>query len=223
VSQVQSFIDGHLGVGNPESTIWFIGPEPAGTGTLADVQARVLSFVKQGSIPITNLKQDLLELGETKWFIGEKVPTQAYWRRVAHVFLAAHGAKKENLNVDVFRSFQKNVLLGTAQFGPLMLETSALPAKSTKHWPYADWGVPGLESREQYFRDVIPARMKRIDDLIEEYQPKIVLCCGPTYLDRWKYLKHREGTKLRVIPHPCAKGVTHEQWTKVGEQLIEYL
>jgi hypothetical protein len=223
VSQVQSFIDGHLGVGNPGSTIWFIGPEPAGSGTLEDVQARVLSFVKQGSLPITNLKQDLIDLGETKWFVGEKVPTQPYWRRIAHVFMAAHGAPKENLNVEMFRKFQQNVLLGATALGPLMLETSALPAKSTNHWTYSDWDVPGLKSRKEYFNEVIPARMKKINLLIEEHEPKIVLCCGPTYLDRWKYLKHRAGTKMRVIPHPCAKGVTHEQWTKVGEQLAEYL
>jgi hypothetical protein len=223
VSQVSDFIDDHLGVGLPTCPIWFIGAEPAGSGTLADVQARVLSFVKQGGFPITNLRKDLTEQGETKWFIGEKVPTQAYWRRVAHVYLAANGVKKDQLTIEAFRAFQKNVLLSSSQAGPLMLETSALPAKNTKHWPYADWGVSGLESRKEYFDDVIPSRMKKINLMIEEFEPKIVLCCGPTYLDRWKFLKHRSGTKMRVIPHPCAKGITHEQWTKVGEQLTEYL
>jgi hypothetical protein len=223
MSQVQSFVDLHLGVGNPNSTIWFIGAEPAGSGTPEDLQRRVLSFVRQGSIPITNLKRDLVEMGETKWFTGPNPPTQPYWRRVAHVFMAAHGASKDHLTIEAFRKFQVNVMLSATNLGPLMLETSSLPAKSTNHWTYADLGIPGCESRKEYFASVIPARMAKINALIEEYEPKVVLCCGPTYLDRWKYLKHRTGTKMRVIPHPCAKGVTHEQWTKVGEQLAEYL
>lgn len=218
------FIDDHLGCGNLSAPIWFIGPEPAGAGTREDLQARVSDFIAQGCAPITNLRKSLYVTGDTRFFEPEVPEIQKYWAVVSRLWLQARGLN--SVNKENVRSFQKHILCApTNDEGPLMLETSSLPSKTTSNWPYAEWSeVQEHQTRKTYLVSTIPTRMRKINDLMNEQKPKLVICFGNTYKDRWAMLKASVGTTLKVITHPNGRPtLKNEDWDRIGHGLRSYL
>lgn len=221
---LNEFISDHLGVGNIQSPIWFIGLEPAGAGTREDLQTRVLDFLAQRSSPITNLRRSLIAAGETQYFIGEKPKIQKFWAVVSRLWLQAQGLKY--VGTENVRSFQQHILCApTNDEGPLMLEVSALPSKTSKQWMYKEWSdSPLLQHRRSYLQEVLPKRLQKINDLIEEHRPKVVVCFGNSYVESWKQLKSPAQNGIQILPHPNARPtLTNAKWDALGRELRTYL
>ena len=212
------FAETHLGVGNPSLPIWYVGPEPAGGSTDEEIALVLADAVRQEK-PITNLRDHLINIGQTKWFDRKVSPTQPYWRRIAWLELVARLGKDE-VTIDDARNFQVSHMLSKASrrfdsLCPLMLETSALPSKSTKLWPYEKHGLP---SRIEYMARILPKRMKQINMLICTYRPHAVVMLG-AFHDRWAMIQRVEGVVYKVLPHPNAHGYTDNDWTAFGLSL----
>jgi hypothetical protein len=57
-----------------------------------------------------------------------------------------------------------------------------LPAPTTGQWPYKDlFADPRFASREIYLTNVKPYRIKYLQGLITQQQPRLVICYGKTY------------------------------------------
>jgi hypothetical protein len=223
---LKRFATEHLGVGSVKSPIWFIGPEPAGTGSIQDLSRRLNAFEHQGCSSLTNLRTDLTIMSDTKWFLGSNPPTQAYWRRVAHLDLLLQNGNLNRIGIEDIRRYQQKILLAEPNVfynvhAPVLMELSAMPARSTGHWPYADWEtVPDyLSTRWQYQEQIMKGRIRLIIETIETHRPKLVLFCGPTYQTNWSKISSKLTVPNEVIPHPNAYGMTNSDWDNLGIRL----
>lgn len=225
MTDFENFVRTHLGCGNVQSSIWFVGPEPA--GSIDHIDPLVQTFVDQGRPSITSLRKDLIAINETKFFEGEKPKLQKYWSAVIRTYLSALGA--DTVSTEAVREYQQNVLCGVAPTrGPLLIETSSLPSPNTGTWAYSKFAdqIPELSTRRNY-ENLIGDRLALIANLAQELNPRVIVFMGTTYQHRWKMVMSRikaNSAAVLTVPHPNSRPtVKNEDWVRLGQDLRKYL
>lgn len=164
-----------VGYGNLKADVWFLGMEEAGGGE-ENLRLR-LKF---------RLVEDCAEahqiLGITQHHTGRKV-IQPTWRGMSYIMLAFAGKPTDKEHI---RNYQAD-LLGRFRGNSLLCELLPIPKPSIGDWEYKSF-IPQFKSAQEYYRVVMPRRIKYLRSLIEEHKPKSIICYGKSYWNSYKEL-----------------------------------
>src|ERR1700683_2398212 len=95
-----------FGYGRWDAPYWFVGMEPGGT----DDDANYDSWMELGGYELINCRRHHLHplnSMHTKWFVGERPPTQTTWRRLIQLLLAF---KDRESGLEAARFYQRDHL-----------------------------------------------------------------------------------------------------------------
>jgi hypothetical protein len=154
-----------VGYGKLSADVWFIGMEEAGGG-----ENNIRSRLKFRQV------EDCAEahkiLGITEHHSGKKT-IQKTWRGMCYIMLRLEGkaANRENI-----RNYQAD-FLGRFQGNSMLCELMPIPKPTINSWGYETL-IPQFKSSDEYYQVVRPRRIKYLQNLIAEYQPKIVIGYG---------------------------------------------
>lgn len=208
-----AFVETHLGVGDPTSPIWFIGPEPAGGSSEREIAARLAQFEEDGLQPFTSLRGELTKLGRidrrVNAYLTEKPPIQMYWAATIRIALAYFGEAQECADANRVRGAQRAMLHGRM---PALIELSPLPNPSMGQWDYAWTGLPSLTSRATYAH-IIARRIDHIAKVASAYKPKVVVALGTLggYSPVLKSKLRRHNIQFFRVPHPNSRPTPKSQ------------
>lgn len=227
------FASGFFGYGNLSAPIWFIGMEEGGGNTAAEVAARLDAWVAHDRAPVVDVVSYSTSAGldeHAHWFTGQRPPLQSTWRQLIRVQLGRLG---ESCDAESVRCYQRD---NFARSGgeECLLELLPLPSPSIAHWHYSEWSrLAWLQSRDAYRAQLIPARIEKLQALMEHHRPLSVVFYGLGYLDEWSRIcradfdsggegwrETRTGeTTCVAIPHPAARGWRNDDFTRLGRWL----
>ncbi len=218
-----------IGYGNLQSDFWMLGMEEGGEVNRKMINVR-LSLPEVGDWH--HAMEKMAEAGgiENKWIRAHPSLQPTYYK-IIRIFLIATGRDSPNLK-EKARKFQRD------QFGRkggdhLVAELMPLHNHNQSHWIYNRFSNrPDLSSRESYMRKWLGRRIKLFRELIEEYDPKVVLAYGKGYWDHFKLLGERKfkeildgfaqtDGRIVLIPHPTAKGLKNSDFDEVGNWIKE--
>jgi len=147
-NQVEDYMRGFFGYGNPEGRWWFVGPEEGGGRTVDEVCARVQAWHDAGENVLDLCAYcDHVGHGLQQWFReNPRPPIQRTWAALIRTVFSAEGRLHEGLiqQREQIRSYQR-VQLGRADGCTYLSEILPLPSRGTGHWNYtrADWWEGG--------------------------------------------------------------------------------
>ena len=154
-----------VGYGKLNADVWFLGMEEAGGG-----ESNIRSRLKFRQV------EDCAEahkiLGIIKHHSGKKI-IQRTWRGMCYIMLRLEGKPVDAENI---RNYQADYL-GRFQGNSLLCELMPIPKPSINDWGYEKL-IPQFSSPDEYYRIVKPRRIKLLQNLIDEYHPKIVIGYG---------------------------------------------
>jgi len=149
------------GYGNKSAPFWFIGMEEGG-GSIEQLRKRVRQYDSVEYLHGSPAKIGL----ETKYL---HVPT---WRVMSKLTMAMQGTPGWE-DTSSAREYQATNL-GHADGDTFLTEMMPLPSPSTGVWPYGSiW-----HSRDEYYEEVRPGRIKWLRSEVSECQPRYVICYG---------------------------------------------
>jgi len=219
------------GYGNLGGSVWFVGMEEGCDGSIQKLAKR-FEATSQGEV--FDIYSDMRgDADHMKWF-QKGAPTQSTYRRL--IYLLLYFQKRKEPTLEDTREYQIEHF-GRKNSNHAILELMPLPCRSIhpKDWVYASSGVAGLSSRREYLDTYKPKRIKRLRELIREHKPKLVVFYSMTYLKDWSFVADSPfqegiekklhtakdgGTIYAVVPHPVARGVSSDDWSKIAESII---
>ena len=149
------------GYGNKSAPFWFIGMEEGG-GSIEQLRKRVRQYDSVEYLHGSPAKIGL----ETKYL---HVPT---WRVMSKLIMAMQGTRGWQ-ETSSAREYQASKL-GRADGDTFLTELMPLPSPSIGVWPYGSF----WPSREEYYEEVRPGRIKWLRSEVSECQPRYVICYG---------------------------------------------
>jgi len=213
---------------NIESKIWFIWMEEWFSWDILDLEKR---FKKTIWKTVIDIKEDMLDVEDhIKWFISNS-PLQRTLSKLILILLVLDW--KENINNELIKEYQRNNF-GRNGGNHCSLEFMPLPCKSInkKDWIYWDFGIDYLFTRKDYLNYIIPSRIELFKNLINNWNPKIIIFYSFTYLEKyqeiiWEKLIKEWNlyyTKINnilyfVIPHPTAHWYTNIDWLYISNNI----
>lgn len=230
-SDLEMYIYNFFGFGNWKSKIWFIGIEEGGGNTKEEVSSRLNSWLKY--------KTDLIDNNIHHKNIGiydffDRGKLQPTWKKLIRLKLAYEGKKAEN---NLIRNIQKNNW-GRFNSDNALLDLFPLPSTTNSNWFYNEWSkLPYLDTRKNYYNNVVDARVEYIQNKLKKHKPEIVIFYSISMIDYWNrivednfkdnstkimidknYIKiiKKNDTKFVVTPQPAAV-YSNEFWDKAGK------
>ena len=157
------------GYGRKTAPYWFLGIEEGG-GSMEQLRERA-TF---------DAVEDLSTLAKTGLLksMHQHVPT---WRVMSKLIMAMQGTPGWQDSSSA-REYQATKL-GRADGDTFLTELMPLPSPSTAVWPY-DSIFP---SRNEYYAEVRPSRIKWLRSEVREFQPSFVICYGK---GNWPYYEN---------------------------------
>lgn len=225
---IEKRINKFWGYGNLNSDIWFIGMEEGFHGSLTDLENR---FNRTKDKSVIDLQDDMTDVQDhMKWFLPNS-NIQRTWGKLILILLTLRS--NEKVINDKIKEFQRNEFC-RLNSNHCSLEFMPLPCRSirNKDWFYNQFGIDYLETRKKYLDKIMPLRIKLFQDLIEKYNPKIIICYSFSYLEKWKeiiesnlsqkknlYHCKKDKTDFFVIPHSTAHGMTKNDWDEIAQNI----
>jgi hypothetical protein len=174
-----------------------------------------------------------------KYYKGEKPPLQKSISIAGRVYLNLvkdDFPENQEIQKDLIRNFQKNIF-GRKNSDHCSLELLPLPNKKSndKDWLYKDINIDFLKTRKDYENYLLPKRILLFKELINKHNPEIIIFYGLGYLSSWEQISEvtfkrnddnknllfaKNGNKkFFVLPHPSTRGLTNNDWNKMGETI----
>jgi hypothetical protein len=209
------YMDSFFGYGNTKASLWFVGMEEGGGGTVEEVASRLAAWDQRGRPMVDDVAGFHSAIDQQRWF-EPGAPTQSTWRQLIRATMLAKGMP---VNLEAIREYQ------VQRFARLdgevaSLELLPLPSTSTKteHWRYADWSaLETLATRDGYRQHFLSPRIARLKALVAQERPAAVVFYGVTYQPHWEAISDAKfgagefpraqvvnGTSFFVVPHPTA-------------------
>jgi hypothetical protein len=200
------YMETFLGYGNLNASLWFIGMEERGEGTVADLTNRVNTWTDRGCKTTDCLKGFHLQLDRmrrpdekdknySRFFVRNErnqVEIQKTWMKLIWTFLTYKGEDLPNKGRERKRrigEFQADDL-GALDGDAALLELLPLPAQSIGSWNYKALAhrLTELKSRNEYANKWRPRRIKMLQRTIAEFKPRTVVFYGrrPKYRKAWE-------------------------------------
>jgi len=231
---LKDFIFGFYGYGNYDSPYWFIGMEEGGGEKRKEIEHRLSAWQLHNKSELADLPEYSCDAGIKKWFVG-KPTLQPTWGKLIHLlkFIEAR-------NVDDIAYQTTYLARAEKESCSCLLELLPLPAKRTKDWKYGMWvqlsQLPYLEKRTMYEKEIRPARIKHLKQMVTDYKPKAVIFYGITNKRHWEHIAgidlleenkicRRDGTVFLMVKHPTARGFKNPNgyFGEAGERLSREL
>jgi hypothetical protein len=182
VSLSQSLTDDQLdhllnfvGYGTLDADVWFFGMEEAGGGE-ANIRTR-LRFQT-----VEDCAEAHAMLGVRKLHWGRRV-IQRTWRGMCHIMLRLEGREPTRENI---RDYQADHL-GRSHGRTLLTELMPIPKPAVSQWGYEEL-IPQFASRDDYYRQVRPRRIRYLQRLLSEHRPRVVVGYGKAFWPAYREL-----------------------------------
>ena len=157
-----------IGYGTLDADIWFLGMEEAGGGE-SNIRSR-LKFR-----PVMDNAEAHKMLGVTNLHWGRR-KIQRTWRGMCYIMLRLEGNEPTTENIRTYQAEK----LGRDGGNTLLTEMMPIPKPKVHRWDYEEL-IPQYGSRKEYYRVVKPRRIELLRGMIEENQPKVVMCYGKSF------------------------------------------
>lgn len=205
---LQNRIKNFWGYGSLEAPVWFVGMEEGLNPTIdtEELEERLRSADGKTTI---DMRRDMKHLiGHMKWF-RENFPIQATWKYPIALYLYLKNQRKPSQ--EEIRQHQGLVLGDSVQKETSTIELMPLPSQKAHEstWLYKNYGVLGLNSREEYLNTYKPKRVQELKNLIERYSPKLVIFYSIGYLSEWTEIIGSKPTKITEQMYFIQKGKTN--------------
>lgn len=200
-ARLASYAMNNYGYGSWDAPVWFVGLEEGGGEDPNQVARKVDAWHRLGARELSDLYAFHVDAGITQWF-GERARIQTTWGKYSRLALLRERA---SVTPEDVRRHQADVL-GRPGLGTCMIEVMPLPCPNEKAWHYDRWSsLPQLASRELYRSHYLPVRALDLPTLRQvDVGGRSVLVAV-------------EGkTRLVVMHHPAAMGVTNEYFNGVA-------
>lgn len=237
IENIEKYIHGFYGFGNWEkSSIWYIGIEEKGGGTIEDVNNRIKCWVDENKELIDNEKHQRC-IGNS--YLYTKGTLQETWRPLIRL---RQGYKGKSIDKESVREIQK-YNWGHIDSDNLLLELLPLPSPKNNIWKYKDWSkIDYLQSRDKYEKYIASKRIKYIKSKIEIHKPELVVfyTISKNYNQYWEELieeklnhkpvsgyktqfLNKDGICFAQVPHPNGvRGIPiKEFWKGLGKVIKE--
>ena len=230
IASLDEYMAHFAGYGDLRAPLWFVGMEEGGGRDVAELAHRVGSWVARGRHRLEDLATYHRAIGLAR-HVDPPFPLQRTWGPLARVLQAW---RAESTDVPALRRVQAADLGAHGGSGAL-LELMPLPATGTSAWPYASLArdIPALLDRAQYRSAYEAARVRMLRALIDEGQPRAVICYGLGDREAWTglagaplhattidgrtcYASKTRAPLFLAVPHPVAHGSTSRFWEAVG-------
>ena len=240
---IDNRIENFLGYGNLNSEIWFIGMEEGFNGDEQDLGNRFSSTKDKSIIDLQGMPcvKDHL-----KWFQPDS-PIQKTWRKLILILLVLRS--ENNIDDKKIKQFQieklgrKESNHCILELMPLPCGSTKPTDWKKIYTKFGDkLGIDYLKSRQYYLDKVRPNRIEKfkglVKGLVDKHSPKTIICYGLTYLKEWEeiigpgrkekeieigkrklYFYKNDKTNFFVIPHPCAWGLTNNDWLGIASEI----
>jgi len=200
---------GHLGFGNPDAPLWFIGMEEGLGSRPPEVALRNILALQE------RLDADGLRFSffEDSWFPAKsKIATQTWKIMAKYARMLLHRAPdwQDSSSAD---SYIRDSL-GRPDGETLLLELLPLPAPHMADWP--DAYTERFQNREDYGQFMRSKRIEILRDLVEKYRPTIVMCYGRSYWQYYRQIFALEGAPEDTVGQRTKAIVTQGEGTIVA-------
>lgn len=162
--------------GNRDGKFWFLGIEEGGGGSIAEVDAMLAKWDRQGKPDQSVLRDPNNPSLNDGWF-GTKErpdwgPIQTTWGAQIRVLLSMQGLPCGTEDV---RQYQMNAF-GLEKGETCLMEMLPLPNPGVGNWIYSDLtDDPNFSSREVFTKYVLNSRISRFLELVELHSPTAVI------------------------------------------------
>ncbi len=164
-----------VGYGSLDADVWFLGMEEAGGGE-ANIRAR-LDFQT-----VEDNAEAHKRLGITKHHWGKRTIQRTWWG-MCYVMLRLEDEEPSRENI---RQYQAE-WLGRKHGNTLLTELMPIPKPAVSQWGYEQL-MPQYDSRQDYYEQVEPRRVRYLRQLIKEHRPKVIIGYGKAYWPQYKEL-----------------------------------
>lgn len=227
-----AYMERFVGFGSYDAPFWFVGMEQGGGQNVAELAKRLKAWEALGKRDLLDLAEYCAEIKEKRWH-GPEARIQPTLGKMIRVVLAARGLEA---SADSVKEYQRTEF-GRVGKDTLIAELLPLPSRSVGDWIYGEIAdLPYLRTREAYRRELRPKRIELLGELIDQYEPRVVVMLGWTYRDEWNSLARvpleerdspqpgirfaqRGKTQFVVCRHPTAFGVTNAYFAEIGRML----
>lgn len=227
---VQKRIKNFFGYGNLNSDVWFVGMEEGFDSSMELLRERFKTTSDKVVCDIVENMQTSPD--HLRWF-ADSAPTQKTYRPLIFIHLYLKTGKEPTL--EEIRQFQINSF-GRKTADHATLELMPLPSKSIKEsdWLYGDFNIEGLSSRKEYLETYKSKQVHKLQELIHQHRPKLVLFYSRTYLPDWQqiagvpfvevipkklHIAKDHDTVYAVVPHATSFGMSKNDWLTIAEQI----
>lgn len=234
---IKSFVENYFGYGNPNSHYWFIGKEEGGGTTIEENLARIEMWQKMGSTTTVDTYKYHTALGMDDYEFSRIQPT---YTRLIQIQLNLEGKPDDK---ESRRDYQLHHF-GRSDSNQALLELMPLASRSVGLWLWQDIVQEqlGYKSRQEYWENVMPRRISKLQELIKQYQPRLVMFYSTQgeYIKAWsqiagnsnwewtqisKYMKcgiQKVGNTLFAITtHPTMKGIKGSDFRDVSNLIMQ--
>lgn len=220
------------GYGSLEAPTWFVGMEE-GLGPETELLPRFRASAGRTTIDLRSDMQNVPT--HMKWFrkypAPKKTPIQPGWRYLIALYL--HVRKGRKPTTEDIRHYQAEILADTKLQDSCALELMPLPAKSTNEesWIYGQLGIDALSNRNAYLRQFKAERVKGLQKLISDYEPRLVIFYALGYMEDWikiigqrpikitegMYFVKVEDISFCIVPQGVAFGMSYGRIEEFSE------
>jgi hypothetical protein len=240
---LNNFIKSFYGYGNLKSDFWFIGMEEGGGESLEEIKSRLEVWKAFGSNNVIDAfefhKRITNKAGNNFEFLfREGNPAdQRTWRGLIKLLLSyRHG----HYSLNEVKEKQSNDW-GRLNSDNCLLELFPLPSPNATDFRYPEWfDDENLKTRDTYKKFYEKHRVNGLQQLINNFTPKLVVFYGKAYGDKYKAIAQLKGNDLEeinigpektakifvgkptsyaFIPHPTSPGMSGEYYQTLGEEL----
>lgn len=184
-------IESFIGYGNLKAPVWWLGMEE-GMAKNDDPESNLRARLQNREVE--DLYHVLKRDGVTKYHEGNRVAQPTWWP-MCEVMLSI--ANKQT-GIDSKRAYQAEQL-GRHNDETLLVELMPIPKPALSSWGYEHL-IPQYQSRDHYYRSVMPRRITMIGNLIEKHRPGLVVAYGKAYWDHYRRLFR----DMEFKPHPLS-------------------
>lgn len=213
---------------NIDSDIWFIWMEEWFSWDINDLEKR---FKKTDWKSLIDIKRDMDWIEDHMIAFLPNSNIQRTWSKLILILLIFEW--EDNIDIDIIKNYQRNKF-ARIDSNHCSLEFMPLPCKSInkKDWIYNQFWISYLKTRKDYLNNIMPSRINLFKDLINKYNPKVIIFYSFTYLEKYKqiiwcelikhwnlYYNKINNTLFFVMPHPTAHWYTNKDWLEISNNI----
>jgi hypothetical protein len=214
---LQAYIDGFYGFGDYQAPYWFVGMEEGGGDSAEYLAWKFNSWHENGRLELEHMAD-------------ERPNIQKTWGGLIRILLSSRGPSPAPEEI---KKYQRTRLAHKGDESAL-LELMPLPSPSQGHWLHyaSNSQLPFLKSRREYVDHVAPHRVARLQALILEHQPRVVVFYGKSYWYFWHRIAgvpfqsaplddvsfaNNEHTLFVIAKHPANRGARNADFDAIGQ------